>query len=92
MVHQLSFEQSSHITLQRIDSSIKEVLSLPTQLKEAPPFSLEHPTQYFLESRKLRGVKKEVELPVKQEDATANEFADISAQDLEGFDDDMDTN
>ena len=70
---------------------------LHTQLTTAP-FSLEHPTQFFLESRKARGglPAAKQEEAANQQAATAppvegNEFGDISVADLEGLDDDMDT-
>lgn len=65
----------------------------PLQLKQitAAPFGLEHPSQFFLESRKIRGgmegVKQEVpvneETTRKEEAAGKEEFSmDLSEQDI----------
>ena len=71
-------------------------------------FSLEHPVQYFIESRKVRG--GEVDVHIKQEGAAClsgsptqalppgdqatngMEFCDVSEKDLEGDFDDFDEN
>ena len=66
---------------------------------QTAPFSLEHPTQFFIESRRIRGgetgpgVKRKGPMREVQEATAENsEFGDISAEDLEGFEDDMDIN
>ena len=76
------------------------LLPPPRQL-EAVPFSLEHPTQYFLESRKVRGglaevsvkekegveegVGEGVEEGVGEGSCSAAEFADLSAADFDAM-------
>ena len=71
---------------------------LPAKVSSAP-FSLEHPNQFYLESRKIRGGQEGVakqEGVEKQEggchddttgnDTTGNEFGDLSEKDLECMD------
>ena len=55
------------------------------------PFSLEHPSQFYLESRKIReGIKQEKPSDQHEVNITDTEFADLTEKDLNGFDD-MDT-
>ncbi|XP_064395296.1 DNA primase large subunit-like [Halichondria panicea] len=66
-----------------------------THAIEAAPFSLEHPSQYFRESRMQRGHtggKQETRLPtVKTEVKAEDDFCgDISIQDMQNFEEEMD--
>ena len=65
---------------------------------QVTPFGLEHPTQYFIESRRLRGgatVKPEQVGSAcaggEEEREVAEETMDMSAQDFDSFINDGDT-